>query len=217
MWIRAWGLMHGEQKDVLSNWDRSQSFSASESLLWALILDMHHRQPSLRSYFSWRVTWQGDFCHLQEAANLILSWSSWYKAITSWHWVDTELLCSGAQQVVGAGISAETLCIIVIIVKDNLTLYLQKTHLPAQFGSSTVLLGSRTQSRIHKLTTVELSKVFLLSALGITVQDPIIHIKRLRFHLKWVLNSIEAKIQRTNMHNTEPVTVHFHAMLVTFM
>ena len=31
-----------------------------------------HRQQ--RIHFSWRITWQGDFCHLEEAANLILSW-----------------------------------------------------------------------------------------------------------------------------------------------
>ena len=43
---------------------RSKSFSVSESLLWALILDLHHRQP--KNHFSWRVTWQGDFCLLYE-------------------------------------------------------------------------------------------------------------------------------------------------------
>ena len=44
------------------HWDRSKSFSASESLLWALILDLHHKQT--KSHFSWEsldkvifVTW----------------------------------------------------------------------------------------------------------------------------------------------------------------
>ena len=44
--------------------------------------------------------------------------------------------CAGAQKVVGTGISTETLCIIVIIVRGNLTfkLFLQKTQLQQAVG-----------------------------------------------------------------------------------
>ena len=111
-------------------WERSKRVSALESLLWAQILHLHHRPP--RIHFSRKVTWQGDFCHLKEAANLILSWHS----LCSWHWVDTERLCS----VCTAPIGTETLCMIVIIVIGNLTLSLQKTQLQAQSFPSTVLL-----------------------------------------------------------------------------
>ena len=64
-----------------------------------LIRDLHHRQP--RSHFPWRFTCQGDFCHLKETANLILSsqLDTEFKLIlvdTRWHWLDTERLCVGS-------------------------------------------------------------------------------------------------------------------------
>ena len=86
-----------------------------EPLIW----DLHYRQP--RSHFSCRpgsldkVTLSlGRGSQLDTKLMLV---------DTSWHWVDTEPLCPGAQQVVGAGIGTETQsCIVVIIVRGNLTL-----------------------------------------------------------------------------------------------
>ena len=78
-------------------WDRSKSFYAPESLLWALILDLHSKLPkaicleeSLDNVTA--VTWQLD-------TELILV------DTTPHNWVDT-----GAQQVVGAGIGTEIIC-----------------------------------------------------------------------------------------------------------
>ena len=51
-----------------------------------------------------------------------------------------------AQQVVVAGIGTETLCIIVIIVRHNLTLSLQKKQYCLRRRA--LRLGSRTQSRM---------------------------------------------------------------------
>ena len=74
--------MHGEEKHVLR---LIQELYCLKKLVqvWALILDLNQRQPI--SHFSWRVTCQGDFCHLEEAANLILSWDKLIQ-------VDTELI-----------------------------------------------------------------------------------------------------------------------------
>ena len=55
------------------NWNRPKSCSASESLLWALILDLSQRQPKCQ--FSWRVT---TFWHFAETDNLIQVEISWY-------------------------------------------------------------------------------------------------------------------------------------------
>ena len=61
-------------------WKRPKSgCSASESLLWVLILDL--KQP--KKYFSWRVTWKGD-------GQLDTSWysmTSWMLILASWHWL----------------------------------------------------------------------------------------------------------------------------------
>ena len=53
------------------NWDRSKSFSASERFVWALILDLHHKQPK-GHIPKLRVTWQDYFssCHLEELHNV---------------------------------------------------------------------------------------------------------------------------------------------------
>ena len=53
-------------------WNRPKSCSASESLLWVLILDLSQRQP--QSHFSWRVTWKGDFLTLGRDGQLDISW-----------------------------------------------------------------------------------------------------------------------------------------------
>ena len=118
-------------------WDRpkSLSFSASESLMsrWAaLTRALPHKQPN--SQFSWRLTWQDDFCHLEAwlretgsrldvQVELTLVDTS-----TSWDWVDTERLCEleGAQQVMGHWHwdTIMSLCIdsiVVKIVRGNLT------------------------------------------------------------------------------------------------
>ena len=85
-----WKIENGEEKKYNCYWDRSKSFSASENLWWALILDLYHKQP--KSHFPRRVTWQGDFfslgrdSQLHTVTDLIL-------VDTSWHWVDTVLLC----------------------------------------------------------------------------------------------------------------------------
>ena len=178
-------------------WDRSKSFSASESLLWALILDLHHRQP--RSHFSWRVTWQGDFCHLEEAANLVLSWY-WKRqptfgtelilVDTSWHWVDTELLCSGAQQVVGDGIwhwYSMYNCYNcqrqshIISSKNTTACTVGPFYWAIEFKAEQPPHYAWTQQRIYTA----------LPAHDITVQGSTVHLKRLRFLWKWVLNRID--------------------------
>ena len=74
--------------------------------------------------------------------------------------VNTELLCTCAQQEVGAGIGTETQCMIVIIVRCNSLLAL--------------VLGSRTLSN-----SLSLSRGFILPAFDITVVGPTstIHLK----------------------------------------
>ena len=66
--LEDWCIVNNVKRKMY--WDRSnlKRVSASESLLQALIiLDPHHKQP--KRLFSWRVTWQSDFCHLEETAN----------------------------------------------------------------------------------------------------------------------------------------------------
>ena len=84
------------------NWNRYKSCSASESLFWAIILDLSQSHWP-KCYFSWRVTWKGDFF------DTLKRQPTWYELIlvdpqASWHWVDTGLFCSSAQQVVGGAI-----------------------------------------------------------------------------------------------------------------
>ena len=74
-------------------WDRSKSFSALENLFWALILDLHHKQP--KSHFLQGsldmvtfYTWNRD-SQLDTDLKLV---------DTSCHWVDTEL-CTCTQHV----------------------------------------------------------------------------------------------------------------------
>ena len=104
--------IHGQELFCLR--DFVVSTDARLGLSSAVIL--HHKQR--KGHFSWRVTWQGDFCQLEETANLILSW---YSLIL----VDTELAlygCAGAQhwQVLGADIASGsgtvTLCIMIVII-----------------------------------------------------------------------------------------------------
>ena len=90
------------------NWNRPMSCSASESLLWALVLDLILLEDSLEDETFW---------HIEETTNSILVDP---ELILSWHWVDTGLLCTGAQQVVGGAMGTDTLCILVIIVSGYL-------------------------------------------------------------------------------------------------
>ena len=76
-------------------WDRSNTCSASASLLWALILDL--RQGHWKSHFSWRLSdlksqkarkvRKGPcaFCHFEETANLIQVETSWCFLTLGWH------------------------------------------------------------------------------------------------------------------------------------
>ena len=170
-------------------WYRSKSFSASESLLWALTRDLPHN--SQKAIFL--VTWQGDFCHLQETADLILVrtlpvaplWcdlgffpnNCGNKAAaarakprptelillvdTSWHCVDTERLCAGAQQVVGGGIGTETLCVIVTIIRGNLHNLFKTWHASATAAGRCralqVLLGSEARTRSRMTNSLRLN------------------------------------------------------------
>ena len=84
---------------------------------------------------------------------------------------------------VGAGIGTETLCIIVIIIRS-----LQERQLLAPSGPSAGLWNSEQND---KLTMLELSSGFILPAFDITVPAQTISLKRPRFCLKWVLNSID--------------------------
>ena len=100
--------MHGKLKHVLR---QIQEFF----FLREFVVSYDWRSTPLkpRSSFSWRVNWQGDFGHLGEAAKLSQLDTELILVDTNWHWVDTEWLCSGAQQMVGAGgIDTNALCII---------------------------------------------------------------------------------------------------------
>ena len=138
--IRAWGLMHCEQceeKDVLRQIQLQVevSFCFRESV--ASSDPRSAPQTAKKTFFlkSHLTRWHlslGRDSHLSE---LILLDTSRHRA-----WVDIEsllLLDAGAQQVVGAGIGTETLCIIVIMVRGNLTSSLQKPQLA---GPSPALL-----------------------------------------------------------------------------
>ena len=67
--IRPWGSLDWCIVKRKLNWDRSKSFPASERFVWALILDLHHKQPK-GHIPKLRVTWQDYFssCHLKETA-----------------------------------------------------------------------------------------------------------------------------------------------------
>ena len=115
-------------------WDRSKSFSASlaesasvsQLCQWAWS-ETCHRQPKA-IFLELSTQCQGDFCHLEEAANLILSWyyqssscqCQWFKLkmTLSWHW--TALRCPGIGR-------TDTLCQCVGVI--ILTLSLKKTQL----------------------------------------------------------------------------------------
>ena len=82
--IRAWGLMHEKEKDVLRQiQELFCQESALENFLWAVILDLHHKQPNRHS--SLRATrW---LLSLGRDSQLLVD--------TSWHRVNlnTVLLC----------------------------------------------------------------------------------------------------------------------------
>ena len=107
----------------------SKSFSVSESLLWALILDLHHRQP--KNHFSWRVTWQGDFCLLYETV-------------------------VGA----GIGTETQCIQVIVIIVNNqrNLTLSVQKINnqrnLTRYCDELSPMIGFKLEVSMQQLTGI---------------------------------------------------------------
>ena len=82
--VSAWGLIQGQRAS-----------SASESLLWASVLNLSQRQP--KRHFSWRVTQKGDFLILWRDNQLVTS--SYYWVDTSWYLVDSGLVCASAQQV----------------------------------------------------------------------------------------------------------------------
>ena len=151
-------------------WDRSKTFSASERLLWALI-----RQNAifLKSHLTmWPLSLgrdsQLDHCDTE----LIL-------LDTSWHWVDTQLFCSCSQPVLGGGIGTERQFIIVIIVIS---------HYLCKIFNCWLHWSLQNWGQTDQLTMLELSRGFTLTAFDITVPDPTIHLQRLRFHSKWVLN-----------------------------
>ena len=122
-------------------WDRCKSFSASVSLLWVLIRDLHHKKAKnpffLKSHLSrWPfVTW----IRWKRQPTWYRDWvdTSWFKSTMSWlglgHWT------ASRRRPAGGGIGTDTQCILVIIVRVNLILYLQKTQLPAPSGPSTGL------------------------------------------------------------------------------
>ena len=70
------------QRASWSKLNRPKSCSASESLLWVLILDLSQRQP--KRHLSWRITREGDFLTLWRDNQLD---TCWYLLIL----VDTEL------------------------------------------------------------------------------------------------------------------------------
>ena len=113
-WYRAKRMMYWKGNKICFAW---------ESLLWALVLDVCQRQP--KSHFSWRVTRKGDFLSPRRDRQLDTSWYQLILVNTGWYWVDTRLIWTSTQQVVGAlvaGIGTDTLCIIVTIVSVYLAL-----------------------------------------------------------------------------------------------
>ena len=145
VWIRAWGLMHGEEKDVprqIQDLSCLREFVVSSDPRSA---PKTAKKPFfLKSHLSWWFLSLGRGSQLYAKLILVVD--------TSWQWVDTGLLCACAQPMVGAGTGTETLCImiIVIIIRGNLTfkLSLQKTQLSAAPSRRAFLLGSRTRSRM---------------------------------------------------------------------
>ena len=124
--------------------------------MMSLILDLrlhrpsHHKEP--KSHFSCRVTWQGDFCRLEEPAILELIIVD---TVTSWH-CQAELTlyrdCFNTPAPGGGIIGTETQCIIVIIVRGNLTLSLQKNGTAVAVGAG---LGGQSSSQLLRLATCD--------------------------------------------------------------
>ena len=86
---------------------------------------------------------------------------------TGWQLV----VCAGSQQVVGPGICTETLCIIVIIVRGNLTLSLQNNTTACAIGPFYWALELGLLEQNDQLNMHELSRRFIiLPAFDITVQ-----------------------------------------------
>ena len=129
--------------------------------------------------FKQKITWSlATFQAETKPSNSILSW---YKLMQ----VDS----AGAQQVVDAGIGTDTLCIIVIIVRGNLTLSLQKHNCLCCLACS----RSRAEWPTHYSWTPQ--RIYTASpwhhSTGLSVGvGSTISWKKLRFHLKWVLNCI---------------------------
>ena len=82
------------------------------------------------------------------------------KLTLSWH--QAKLLCSSAQQMVSAGIGTDTLCIIVIIVRGNLTLSLQKRNCRRR----SKVTGLKNSEQNDQLTKLELRRGFILPSLA---------------------------------------------------
>ena len=129
--IRAWGSMHGEEKDVLRQ--IQELYCLRE---FVVSFDPRSGPKAAKKPFLLKSNlsrWLLSFGRgSQLDTELILVDTSWLRVDTGW-------LCTGAQQVVVACIGTETRCIIVISVRCNLSLSLQKTQLPAPFGPSTGL------------------------------------------------------------------------------
>ena len=83
---------------------------------------------------------------------------------------------------VSAGIGTDTLCIIVIIVRGNLTLSLQKRNCRRR----SKVTGFKNSEQNDQLTKPKLRRGFILPDLDITVPGSTIRLKRLEFRLKWV-------------------------------
>ena len=104
---------------------------------------------------------------------------------------DTGTQRTALRRGLGGGIGTETLCIIAIIVRGNLTLSVQITQLPAWCRRATEAVNLKRLSesgwnseQTDQLTTLELPRGFILQAFNITVTGPRIHFERLRFLLK---------------------------------
>ena len=83
--IRAWGLKQG---------NRPKRCSVSESLLWALILDLRQRLPKSHSFEE--LLEKVNFWHFEETDNLIQFVTGWCLLALGWHCQWTALSLSPA-------------------------------------------------------------------------------------------------------------------------
>ena len=150
MQSRAWELMHSKEKDELLQ--IQELFCLREFIVSS---DPRCAPPTAKKPFFLKdhLTWDS-----QLDTGLILGDTSWQLVV-----------CAGSQQVVGPGICTKTLCVIVIIVRGNLTLSLQNNTTACALGPFYWALELGLLEQNDQLTMHELSRRFIMPAFDITV------------------------------------------------